>query len=45
MLFLIIFFSFHVYFKDKVEKAIEEAGMKIIESKTDNDWMAYVCQR
>ena len=31
--------------KDRVEKAIAEAGMEIIESRTDNDWMAYVCQR
>ena len=30
--------------KEKVEKAIADAGMKIIETKTDNDWMAYVCQ-
>ena len=30
--------------KDKVEKALAGAGLKIIESRTDNDWMAYVCQ-
>ena len=30
--------------KEKVEKAISDAGMTNIESRTDNDWMAYVCQ-
>lgn len=30
--------------KDKVEKALDAAGLQIIEAREKNDWMAYVCK-
>ncbi len=31
--------------KDKVEKALADAGLVIVEKHEKNDWMAYVCKR
>lgn len=30
--------------KDRVEKALSDAGFKIIEQREKNDWMAYLCE-
>ncbi|MBQ1894588.1 MAG: 50S ribosomal protein L11 methyltransferase [Clostridiales bacterium] len=30
--------------KDRVEKALTDAGFKIVEQREKNDWMAYVCK-
>ena len=30
--------------KDRVEKALADAGFKIVEQREKNDWMAYVCK-
>ncbi|MCR4687914.1 MAG: 50S ribosomal protein L11 methyltransferase [Saccharofermentans sp.] len=31
--------------KDRVLKALEEAGLEVIASRTKNDWCAYVCKK
>ena len=30
--------------KDRVEKALSDAGLTIVETHEKNDWMAYVCK-
>ena len=31
--------------KDRVEKALAEAGLEIVEAREKNEWRAYVCRR